>query len=79
MPSLSPMPISSLDKNLVTVSARIPAALAFQIQTIAESRDTTISYLIFQALADMALDESSRYWRRRRACLLRLNCRTWKS
>jgi DNA-binding transcriptional regulator YdaS (Cro superfamily) len=61
------MPISSLDKNLVTVSTRIPAALAFQIQTIAESRDTTISYLIFQALADMALDESSRYLKLRPA------------
>ena len=61
------MSSSALDKRIATVSARIPAALEFQLQAIAQARDTTLSDLIYQALAAMVEAEHSRYLKLRPA------------
>jgi hypothetical protein len=66
MPSLA-ISSSALDKRVATVSARIPADLELQLQAIAQSRDTTLSDLIYQALAAMVEAEHSRYLKLRSA------------
>ncbi len=56
-----------MEKRTSTVSARIPSDLEFQLQAIAQIRDTTLSDLICSTLAELVEQERVRYLKLRSA------------